>query len=174
MTIYIPKLHQSQLNSWFLVKKQTYWQQNLLVVYIRNKGTGIGVSVLTHCCKCSINHFCPFTLSQFSQVLTSLSSPAIHAEEHASTKKLVGNALALNLVRQLFNLGAIDAARAPGTKKPADVVSEPFLIPPLALLTFSSLSLFVFSNYLASGFICPISLQTTRSPYMSVYLTLIS
>jgi ATP-dependent RNA helicase A len=46
----------------------------------------------------------------------------IHAKEHASTKKLVGNALALNLVRQLFSLGAIDAARAPGTKKPADIV----------------------------------------------------
>ena len=65
-------------------------------------------------------------------MLTLLTSPAIHAEEHASTKKLVGNALALNLVRQLFNLGAIDAARAPGTKKPADVVSEQFFIPPLS------------------------------------------
>lgn len=48
--------------------------------------------------------------------------PAIHAKEHASTKKVVGNALALNLVTQLYELGAIEPARAPGTKKPADVV----------------------------------------------------
>lgn len=46
----------------------------------------------------------------------------IHAKEHASTKKVVGNALALNLVTQLYELGAIEPARAPGTKKPADVV----------------------------------------------------
>lgn len=48
--------------------------------------------------------------------------PAIHAKEHASTKKVVGNALALNLVTQLYEMGAIEPARAPGTKKPADVV----------------------------------------------------
>ena len=56
-------------------------------------------------------------------------SPAIHGKEHASTKKLVGNALALNLVRQLYHLRAIEAARAPGTKKPADIVSNLTLSP---------------------------------------------
>ena len=47
---------------------------------------------------------------------------AIHAKEHASTKKLVSNSLALNLVTQLYQMGAIEAAKAPGTKKPADLV----------------------------------------------------
>ena len=47
---------------------------------------------------------------------------AIHAQEHAKTKKVVSNILALNLVTQLYKMGAIEAARAPGTKKPADEV----------------------------------------------------
>ena len=49
-------------------------------------------------------------------------SLAIHAQEHAKTKKVVSNVLALNLVTQLYKMGAIEAARAPGTKKPADEV----------------------------------------------------
>lgn len=48
----------------------------------------------------------------------------IHAKEHAGTKKLVSNTLALNLVTQLYRLGAIEAARAPGTKKPANEVEQ--------------------------------------------------
>ncbi len=59
--------------------------------------------------------------------LTSLPPAAIYAKEHAGTKKLVGNALALNLVTQLYRMGAIEAARAPGTKKPADQVCLPLL-----------------------------------------------
>ena len=42
---------------------------------------------------------------------------AIFAQEHSGTKKGASNALALNLVRQLFQLGVIDAGRAPGEKK---------------------------------------------------------
>ncbi|MCG8624258.1 MAG: hypothetical protein MJE68_19975, partial [Proteobacteria bacterium] len=49
-------------------------------------------------------------------------SSAIHAQEHAKTKKIVSNVLALNLVTPLYKMGAIEAARAPGTKKPADEV----------------------------------------------------
>lgn len=47
---------------------------------------------------------------------------AIHAKEHAKTKKIVSNVLALNLVTQLYRMGAIEAARAPGAKKSADQV----------------------------------------------------
>lgn len=50
--------------------------------------------------------------------------PAIYAKEQAKTKKLVGNVLALNLVSQLYQMGAIEAARAPGTKKNEIVVCE--------------------------------------------------
>ena len=60
-------------------------------------------------------------------LLLSLSSPsllitAIHAREQANTKKLVGNVLALNLVTQLWKMGAIQPAKAPGAKKTATVV----------------------------------------------------
>ena len=48
--------------------------------------------------------------------------PAIHAKEHAKTKKVVSNVLALNLVTQLYKMGAIEAARPPGAKKPSDEV----------------------------------------------------
>ena len=61
--------------------------------------------------------------------------PAIHAKEHAGTKKLVSNALALNLVTQLYRLGAIEAARAPGTKKPANEVCLTSLNPLVRLFS---------------------------------------
>ena len=35
----------------------------------------------------------------------------------------MSNALALNLVTQLYGMGAIEAARPPGAKKPTDEVS---------------------------------------------------
>ena len=41
---------------------------------------------------------------------------AIHGKEHAGTKKQVGNKLALNMVSQLYRMGAIDAVR-PTAKK---------------------------------------------------------
>ncbi len=49
-------------------------------------------------------------------------STAIHAREQANTKKTVGNVLALNLVTQLYRIGAIQPAKAPGAKKSAAMV----------------------------------------------------
>lgn len=69
----------------------------------------------------SSNNYRSTLYYQFLTTPTSLSS-AIHAQEHAKTKKIVSNVLALNLVTQLYKMGAIEAARAPGTKKPADEV----------------------------------------------------
>lgn len=55
--------------------------------------------------------------------------PTLHktitAKEHASTKKQATNALALNLVVQLYRLGVIEAARAPGAKKASEQAVEP-------------------------------------------------
>jgi len=47
----------------------------------------------------------------------------VFAKEDGGSKKQVSNAIALSLVEQLFRLGAIDPARAPGTKKQAQQVS---------------------------------------------------
>ena len=48
--------------------------------------------------------------------------PAIHAREQAATKKLVSNVLALNLVTQLYRLGAIEPVKPPGAKKSETLV----------------------------------------------------
>lgn len=42
--------------------------------------------------------------------------PAVHGKEHARTKKLASNGLALQLVTQLYHLGVIEAHK-PGEKK---------------------------------------------------------
>ena len=52
-----------------------------------------------------------------------LSWLAIYAKEHAGTKKQAGNGLALQLVSQLYQLGIIEAHRAPGEKKKIDQVT---------------------------------------------------
>ena len=49
-------------------------------------------------------------------------SPAIHARETASTKKVVGNVLALNLVTQLYKMGAIEAVKPPTSKSQENMV----------------------------------------------------
>ena len=55
--------------------------------------------------------------------MLSLSWVAIYAKEHAGTKKQAGNGLALQLVKQLYHLGIIEARRAPGEKKKVDQVT---------------------------------------------------
>ena len=81
-------------------------------------------AVSVHLQLASKKQFAEYNSHTHFELLVCCSAPALHAKEHASTKKMVGNALALNLVQQLFSLGAIDAARAPGTKKPTDTVSH--------------------------------------------------
>ena len=53
-----------------------------------------------------------------------LSWLALHAKEHAGTKKQAGNGLALQLVSQLYQLGIIEAHRAPGEKKKVDQLAN--------------------------------------------------
>jgi len=42
---------------------------------------------------------------------------AIHGKEHSGTKKQVGNRLALNLVSQLYKMGAIEPCKVQSKKK---------------------------------------------------------
>lgn len=51
-------------------------------------------------------------------------SEAVYAKEQAGTKKQVGNKLALNLVSQLYKMGAIEPCKAPGSKKKESMVSS--------------------------------------------------
>ena len=56
------------------------------------------------------------------RVLYASLATALHSKEHAGTKKQAGNALALELVTQLYHLGVIEACKGPGDKKAANQV----------------------------------------------------
>ena len=75
-----------------------------------------------------------------SSNVLSLSWVAIYAKEHAGTKKQAGNGLALQLVKQLYHLGIIEAHRAPGEKKKVDQVTMVMLKAVVPIPTYSYFS----------------------------------
>ena len=58
-----------------------------------------------------------------AQSIHALFSLAIHGKEHAGTKKQASNGLSLQLVSQLYQMGVIEAHRAPGEKKKVNQVA---------------------------------------------------